>query len=183
QRYPDVLGRVVHPLQQVAPHRPVDVPERQSETAHQVSVQSLLVQHLRDVVDGRRVRAGDHTIHIDVAHQRDLALELLGEVPVRPAHQSIRLDADVPQSGDRVLGGLRLQLSRRRQVRNERDVQEEAVVPADVVPDLPTSFQEGQRLDITDGATDLGNHHVGNPTVLVRLGHRPDPGLDLVSDV
>ena len=60
------------------------------------------------------------------------------------------------------------------------------VLPADVVAHLPGRLQERQRLDIADGAADLGDHDVGTDRPQcrrLRLGHRPDPVLDLVGDV
>ena len=182
-RDPHRLGRVVHPVQQLTPHRPVDVVEAQVQPAHHVGVQALAVQHPRDVVDRRRVRGGDHRLGVDVAHQRDLALERLGDLPVGAADQRVGLDADVAQRGDRVLGRLGLELAGRRQVRHQRDVQEEDVVPADLVPDLPGRLQERQRLDVADRPADLGDHHVRRFPVGIGVGHRPDPVLDLVGDV
>ena len=53
-------------------------------------------------------------------------------------------------------------------------VQEEDVVAADLVADLAGRLQERQRLDVADGAADLGDHHVG----AAALGDpgRPSPG-------
>ena len=94
------------------------------------------------------------------------------------------LDTDAAQRGDRVLGRLGLQLAGRRQVGHQRDVQEEAVVPADVVAHLAGRLEERQRLDVADGAADLGDHDVrtaspSGPGSAIA----PDPGLDLVGDV
>src|SRR5690606_8260387 len=69
------------------------------------------------------------------------------------------------------------------QVRDQRDVQVEAVVATHVVADLPDRLQERQRLDVPDRAAHLGDHHIRYPPVLVRRGQGPDPGFDLVGDV
>ena len=53
-------------------------------------------------------------------------------------------------------------------------VQEEAVLPADLVAHLPRGLEERQRLDVADGAADLGDHHVGPVALGVRA--RPSPG-------
>jgi hypothetical protein len=71
-----------------------------------------------------------------------------------------------------------LQLAGRADVRQQRDVDDEDVVPADLVADLADRLQERQRLDVADGAADLGDDHVD-----VVGGHPPDTGLDLVGDV
>src|SRR3954452_10054291 len=178
-----LLG-MVHLAEQVVPGRPVDVPEGQVQPAYDVRVEALAVQHLGDVVDGRRVRGRDPGVLVDVAHLRDLLLDPLGELAVGPADDRVGLDADRAQGGHRVLGGLGLQLTGRADVGHQGDVQEEAVVAADVLTHLTGGLEEGQRLDVPDGAADLGDHHVGAVAVLgVGVGHRPDAGLDLVGDV
>ena len=141
------------------------------------------MQHPGDVVDRRRVRGGDHRLGVDVAHQRDLALERLRDVPVCTADQRVRLDADVAQGGHRVLRGLGLEFAGRCEERDERDVQEEDVIPTDVMAHLAGRLQERQGLDIADGAADLGDHHIRRLAIGIRFGHRPDPVLDLVRDV
>ena len=72
----------------------------------------------------------------------------------------VGLDADRAQRGDRVLGGLGLQLAGRADVRHQRDVEEEAVVAADLVAHLAGGLEERQRLDVADGAADLGDDDV-----------------------
>lgn len=178
QRDGDLVVGVVDPVQQVVPGGPVDVPERQVELAHDVGVQALGVQHLGDVVDRPGVRAGHHGGLVDVAHQRDLALDGGGDLAVGAQHDGVRLDADVAQGGHRVLGGLGLQLAGGADVGQQRDVDDEDVVPADLVADLADGLQERQRLDVADRAADLRDddvHVVG--------GHAADAVLDLVGDV
>ena len=57
-------------------------------------------------------------------------------------------------------------------------MQEEAAVPADLVPDLADRLEEGQALDVADRAADLGDHDVHLGTA-----DGEDAGLDLVGDV
>ena len=59
---------------------------------------------------------------------------------------------------------------------------EEAVVAPDLVPGLPGGLEERQRLDVADGAADLGDHDV-DPLAVADLAHGEDPVLDLVGDV
>lgn len=77
-----------------------------------------------------------------------------------------------------VLGRLGLQLAGGADVGQQRDVDHEHVVPADLVPDLADGLQEGQRLDVADRAADLGDDDVD---VVGR--HTTDAVLDLVGDV
>src|SRR5690242_6391763 len=136
------------------------------------------MQHLGNVVDRRRVRGGDHRLLVDVAHQADLAFQAAADLAVRTADDGVRLDTDAAQRGDRVLRRLGLQLTRRHDVGQQRDVQEEAPVPADLVPYLPDRLQERQLLDVTDGAAYLGDHYLHTGAA-----HRQDARLDLVGDV
>jgi len=57
-------------------------------------------------------------------------------------------------------------------------VQEEGVLPAHLAAHLPGRLEERQRLDVTDGAADLVDHHVD-----IRAGHGQHVVLDLVGDV
>ena len=57
QRDTHGLTRLVDTIEQVAPHGPVDVAERETELANDVGVEALTVQNLRDVVDRRERRA------------------------------------------------------------------------------------------------------------------------------
>ena len=165
----DLLLRMVHAAEQVVPRGPVDVTKGQRQTAYDVGVEALAVQHLGDVVDRRRVGGGDHGLLVDVAHQRDLLLDPLGQLPVGPADDGVGLDTDRPERGHGVLGRLGLELAGRPDVGHQGDVEEEAVVPADVVADLARGLEERQRLDVADGAADLGDHHV-------HVRGRPWPG-------
>ncbi|CQA08506.1 Uncharacterised protein [Mycobacteroides abscessus] len=171
------------PLQQIAPLGPVHVAEGQVEPAHHVCVEFLTMQHLGDVVDGWRVGRGDDTVDVHVTHEGDLVLERLGHIPVTAQDQCIRSDTDAAQRGDGVLRRLGLELAGWLQVRHQRDVQEEDVVTADVMADLPRGLQERLRFDVADGAADLGDDDVGPLPVFVRLGHRQDAALDLVGDM
>ena len=79
--------------------------------------------------------------------------------------------------------GLVFELTRRRHERHQRAVQEEAVLPADLVAHLTRGLQERQRLDIAYGAADFGDHHIGTVAVGIGFGHRQNAALDLVGDV
>ena len=157
-----VLG-VVHDVEQLAPARPVDVGRLavEAERVDDVGVEALVVQHRRDVVDRRHVDRVHHGGLVDVAHERDLALVRLGDGPVAAQHERVGLDADRAQRGDGVLGRLGLLLARRAHERHERDVHEEDVLAAELVAHLAGGLDERLRLDVADGAADLGDDDVG----------------------
>ena len=113
---------------------------------HLVDVVDVLGRHHR--VDGQRGEEGD--LLADVEVQRGL----------RAAEQHVGLDADAAQLVDRVLRRLRLQLARVADVGHEREVDEEAVPPADVDRELADRLEEGQRLDVAHRPADLGDDDV-----------------------
>ena len=59
------------------------------------------------------------------------------------------------------------------------DVDVSDVAPADITSKLTDGFEEGQRLDVADGAADFGDHNI---SVAVRC-HPLDAFPDLTGDV
>ena len=59
-----------------------------------------------------------------------------------------------------MLGRLGLELGGRLEVGDERQVDVEAVLAADVEGELADRLEERQALDVADGAADLGDHDV-----------------------
>ena len=143
----------------------------------------LAVEHLRDVVDRGGICTGDHAFLVNVGHQGDLLLQPLRDLPVATQDDGVRDDTDATQLRDGVLGRLGLQLAGRCQVGNQGDVDEEDVLAADLVADLAGRLEERLGLDVTDGATDLGDDDIRDDAVGVRCGLGEDAGLDLVGDV
>ena len=131
-----------------------------------------------DLVDAGGVDGRDDAVEGDVAEERDLALQLVGDGLVGAADDDVGLDAVAADLGDRVLGGLGLLLARRGQVGDQGEVHVTDVVAADVVAELTDGFQEGEDLDVADGAA-----HLHDDDVDVVGGHLLDPLLDLVGDV
>ena len=80
---------------------------------------------------------------------------------------------------DGVLGGLRLELARRGQRRQQRHVDVQHVRAPDVLAHLADRLEERQRFDVADGPADLDDHDVR----VAVPGDAPDPLLDLVGDV
>jgi len=78
-----------------------------------------------------------------------------------------------------VLRRLGLELAGDVDERHERAVDVHHVVAPDLVSELADRLQEGEALDVADGAADLGDDHVD----VVRLRGQLDAALDLVGDV
>ena len=133
-------------------------------------------RHLVDVVD---VVGGDHGVDRKAGEEGDLAADLTIEAPLGATDQRVRLDPDSPQLVDRVLGRLRLQFAGVADVGHQGEVNEHAALRPEVGVELADRLKERQRLDVADGAADLGDHEVDR----LRLGDDQDPLLDLVGDV
>jgi len=178
-----LLGQV--PLEQAVPLAPVHVPEGNTEAAHHVGVEALAVEDARDLVERGGVRAGDDALHVHVAHEGDLLLHALRDLPVRAADDGVRLDAEAAQFRHRVLGGLGLELPRGVDVGHQGHVEEHHVGLPEVPAHLPGRLQERERLDISHGAPDLRDDHVRGclPAALRRGGLGAHALLDLVHDV
>gem|GEM_PF-6660991 len=91
----------------------------QAEAAQGEGIEVLGVEDGRDLVDRVGIGAGDDGVEVNIAHEGDLALDGLWEIAVRAADNGVRLDADRSQLGDRVLGGLGLELARGAKVGHE----------------------------------------------------------------
>ena len=124
------------------------------------AVEPLGGEHQRHFVDRRDVLGGDDRFLVDVAEQRDLALDVGVEEAVGAAEQDVGLDADRPQIADAVLRRLGLQLAGGADERHQRQVDVERVVAADVLAELADRFEERQALDVADRAADLDQHDV-----------------------
>ena len=149
------------------------------QVVRQEAVQSLLVQHERDLVDGWDVGGTDHATDRYVAEQRDLLLQVAADRTIGTADDGVRLQAERSKLLDRVLRRLRLQLTRRSDEGHQGHVHEGTVFAPHLVAQLPDGFQEGERFDVSYGAADLDDLEVG----LFRFGERADPRFDLVGDV
>ncbi len=142
-------------------------------------VELLRVHVQRHAVDVVGVARRDHGVRVDVAEQGDLLADALGERLLRAGDDDVRLDADLAQLRDGVLRRLGLGLAHDADDRHERDVHVEHVLAADVLAELADGLEEGQALDVADGAADLGDEHVDAQA----LGQTVHAALDLVGDV
>ena len=124
-------------------------------------VEALLVQQHRDLVDVVGVDAGDDRALFDVGEQRDLAALFVGQRVLAAAQQHVGLDTDAAQFLHRMLRGLGLDLARAADDGHQRQVQEHAVVAAELDAELADGFEERQRLDVADRAADFHHADVG----------------------
>ena len=117
-------------------------------------------EHQRHLVDAGHVLGGDDRLFVDVAEERDLALDVLIEEAVGAAEQDVGLDADGAQVAHAVLRRLGLELAGRADEGHQRQVDVERVLAADVLAQLADRLEERQALDVADGAADLDDDDV-----------------------
>ena len=149
------------------------------QQAHHQVAQAPVLEVQGHLVDGVRGGGRHDGVDVDVAEEGDLLAQVVVDRAVAAGDDDVRLDADAAQLLDGVLRGLRLELAGGRQGRQERDVDVEDVVAADVLAHLADGLEEGQRLDVADGAADLDDDDVGAAVA----GDAADALLDLVGDV
>ena len=133
---------------------------RQLQPVEDDPIEAFRGQDERHLVDARDVLGGDHRFLVDVAEQRDLALDVLIEESVGPADEDVGLDADRAQVPHAVLRRLGLELAGGADERHQRQVDVERVVAADVLAQLADRLDERQALDVADRAADLDEDDV-----------------------
>ena len=120
-----------------------------------------LFEHQGCFIEARDRNIFNHAVGLYVAEQRNF-LENRGlERLVAAEYDDIGVDAHAEKLLHGVLRGLRLVLVRATQKRHQRDMDKEAVLPSDFEGNLPNRFDEGLRFNVTDGAADFGNDHIG----------------------
>lgn len=178
----DLVLRVLQRVHHARPHGQVGRRCIDAQLLADDAVEALLVEHLRNLVDGVDVPHRDHRVLRHVGEQRDLRALVIGDGAVGAAQQRGRLDADLAQLLHRVLGRLGLELAGAGDERHQRQMHERRLVAAQAQAHLPRGFQERQRLDVAHRAADLDDRHVCL-AIVRRLGATLDEGLDLVGDV
>ncbi len=88
------------------------------------------------------IAEGDNILALDIAEHRNLAAIFLIEVGLGAANDDVRLDTDLAQLGDRLLGWLGLRLARRLDVRQQRDMDETDIFLSDFQRVLPQRFEK-----------------------------------------
>ena len=71
------------------------------------------------------------------------------------ANQDVGLNSDLHQVANGVLGGLGLEFPSRGDVGHQGHVNEQRVVAADFLAELPDGLEERKRFDVAHGAADL----------------------------
>ncbi len=176
----DLLFRAHDALDEFPPIAQVRRRRFQMEKLADQFVESFLVQHQRHFVDRvLHVARLDHGPGRDVAKHGKLLARLEVERLLGATQEHLRLQADLAQLRDALLGRLGLQFARRLDVGHERGVHVDHVLRAGFEDELPDRFEERQALDVAGGAADFRDQNVG----LALRRNLADAILDLVRDV
>ena len=175
----DLCGRVGFGLDHGLPRREVSGLGLRLEAQffHHDLIEVLLVQQHRNLVNIACIDRRNDRALLDVGEERNLATVLGRQRIVRAAEQDVRLDADAAKFLDRVLRRFGLDLAAAADHRHQRQVHEDRLTAAEFDADLADRLEEGQGLDIADGAADLDHAHIRV------TGAAHDARLDLIGDV
>jgi len=114
----------------------------QVETVAHQAIKTLGVEAQGDLVDGRHIGTLDDTAEIHIAEKRYLAFDLIRQGAFTATDQEVGLDPDFHEVPDGVLGRLGFQLPRGRDVGHQGQVDEQGVLPADLMPELADRLQK-----------------------------------------
>ncbi len=173
----DLVFGVVGVIDQFAPLRHVGFFGVDVQVVQDKLVNVLCLKGERQFINVGDVARGDDGALFHVAEGGDLAAHLTGQVALAAAQQDVRLNADGKHLLDGVLRGLGLEFLRGGDPWDERDMHEQRVLAMKILPHLADGFEEGQRLNIANGAADLDDADIA---LGCDLAHRV---LDLVGDV
>ena len=179
QRDRDFLLRALQVLEEGLPFPHVLGFRAQAERLHRVFGESLPVEEERHVVDRRRVRRADDSLHRDVREKRDLLLDLSLQGVLAAGDDHVRLDPSGPEFPYALLRRLRLLLPDRPHHGDEGRVDEQDILLPLLLPELADRLEEGHPLDVANGPADFHQDDVG----VFLLPHLADQRLDLVRDV
>src|SRR5687768_1081695 len=154
------VAGAAHARDHGAPVSQVGFVALQAQPLHDAFIESLIGERDRYLVNRRHIPTLDDVPELDVAEECNLSLHVFRQGALGATDQEVGLDTDLHQLANRMLGGLRFHFTSRRDIGNERQVDEDGVLPSDLVPELTNGFEERKGLDVANGAADLDDHHV-----------------------
>ena len=172
-----VMVGVILFAQELVPLAHVALTRVQTQALANAQVKVLLGKQLRNIVNARAVLVGKDAIGVDVAEACDLSADSVIDMVVGAQHDNIGLDTKAAELLDGMLRGLGLDLVGGGDIGNERHVDVADVLGAGLLAILTNGLDKRLRLDVTDGAAQLSDDHVGaglllNTTELILNGVR-----------
>jgi len=156
----DLIDGVLHAVEHVEPAGHVGGFCLEVEEVEDLLVEFLFGENEGDFVDAGDVGGGNDGVGIDIAEESDFSFEFLGEGALGAADEHVGLDADGAELLDAVLGGLGFEFLGGGDPGHEGEVNEDAVVAAELVAELADGFDKRKRFDVADGATDFDDDDI-----------------------
>ena len=142
-------------------------------------VHTLFLEQQGHFIDALCRQGLEDSIRIHVAEHGNLFAHFLADFMFTAADKDIRGDADAAQFLDAVLGRFGLQLAGSGNIRDQGDMDIEAVIAGDILLDLANGFQEGFTFNIPYGTANFRNDKIS----VFFAAYAVDPFLDLVGNV
>src|SRR6185369_2224353 len=153
-------GGIMHAVDQIDPRLQILRTIFELQQPEDLRVQAFVVEFNGDRVNRIDIFHRNDAGVRNVAEQRDLFLEVDGNVAIAAAKKNVGLNADAQHLLHAVLGRLGFLLACGGDVRNQRDVNEKRIFRPKFEAHLADGFQKGQRFDVADGAADFDDDHV-----------------------
>ncbi len=153
--------RVFQRIDQLVPHGKVGRLGQNAQLVADDFIQHLVMQHRGNLVNAVGIQRGDHRFRLHIGKQRNFRALIRRQRPIGTAQQNVRLNADLPQFLDRMLGRLGFEFARRRNPGHQREMDVARVVAPFLYAHLANRFEKGQRFDVAHRAANLDNRHVG----------------------
>src|SRR5579875_993379 len=155
----------------------------QAKALHDEIGQPGLFKKKRNLINGVNIYRIHHGGRLHIAEKGDFVFHLLREGQAGTTNKHIRLQTDLTQLHNAVLGGFGFYLTPGAYARNECYMNVHNVLGAYVLAELANGLEEGQPLDIAHRATHLGDHDVGIRFAGRALGGASNALFDLIGDV
>jgi hypothetical protein len=110
------------------------------------------MEHERSFIENRNCLVFDDTVTLHIAKEGDFVLDALLQRLIGAGDNDIGENTGSHKFLDRVLGGLALMLGTAFQIRDQRDMNEEAIGASDFVAELPDRLQKRLAFDVTGGS-------------------------------
>ncbi len=165
----DFAFRVLQTIHDIEPALEIRLAARlDAERAQHFVVQPLGMILRGHGVDAVRVQRGNDGFLGDIAEEPDLRALTIRQRLLAATHQHIRRHAQRCELPHTVLGGLSLQLARRRDIGHQRHMDADGLATPQLIAELADRLNERQRFDVANSSADLAQNEIE----IVRLSER-----------
>ena len=160
ERYRYVFFSAVYAADKFFPRSEVEFASEFKFSANDL-VESVVVKHYRRLIKAVERYVRDYAIGFNVAEKRDFLSQVVAYVGIGTGDDNVRVNTERLKFFNAVLSWLCFIFVRAGNVRNEADVNEQAVFSAYVRGVLSDCFEKVRALDVAYRSADFGDNHVG----------------------